>query len=244
MNPSIAPSSPALTLNHIYARYGVETILYDISGTIEAQSLTAVVGPNGGGKSTLLKVIMGFLSPYKGSLTNTFSTTAYLPQRCDVDITFPLTVFDIVSFGLWSRLGPFQQVTPEFEQKVMGALQQVGMEAYKDAAPNALSGGQLQRVFFARLCLQDASLILLDEPFTGIDSKTTLDLLSLILQWHKSGKTIIAVLHDIDLVKRFFPNCILLSNHLEAWGPASTLLENTSASAIPVCSHSVPHPVI
>lgn len=243
MNTPRTSPSLELSLHGLYARYDDETILFDISGTIKARSLTAVVGPNGGGKSTLLKVIMGFLSPYKGSVVNTFPTTAYLPQRCDIDISFPLTVFDIVSFGLWSQLGSFQKLTPELEQKIMDALHQVGMQGYKDAAPNALSGGQLQRVFFARLCLQNASLILLDEPFTGIDQQTTLDLMSLILRWHKSGKTIIAVLHDVDLVRRFFPECILLANHLEAWGNAISLLDNRSSSLFPVCSHSVPHPV-
>ena len=228
---------PELKISQLFLKYGQTSVLKNISGTFEAQSLTAIIGPNGGGKSTLLKAIMGFLSPTKGSVKNTFSRVAYLPQRSEIDLTFPLSAQEAVAMGLWFQKGPFKSYAQSDLICIQAALYQVGMEHFAKAQLNTLSGGQLQRVLFSRLLLQDADLIVLDEPFTGIDTRTTKDLLTLIQAWHEAGKTIIAVLHDLEIVRNFFPQCLLLAHQVIGWGETSQVLTSENLLNFHVCSH-------
>ncbi|MBS0185667.1 MAG: ABC transporter ATP-binding protein [Proteobacteria bacterium] len=227
-----------LTLENLTVRYGAHIVLKDIMGTFQKGSLTAIVGPNGGGKSTLLKTLMGFVSPSSGNFLNSAPKTAYLPQRSLIDLEFPLTVEEVVSFGLWQEIGSFYSFKKSHKNLVIEALNAVGMENYKKSHLQTLSGGQLQRVLFARLILQNADLILLDEPFTGIDAKTTHDLMVIVKKWHAENRTIIAVLHDLELVKRHFSDTLLLSTKTIGWGSTESVLTPESLHKIHVCSHS------
>lgn len=239
---SMRHSSPPLILSNLEVCYGSHVVLKGISGAFQKGSLTAIVGPNGGGKSTLLKTLMGFVPYTKGEFLKRISKTAYLPQRSEIDLEFPLTAEEAVSFGLWQNVKSFNSFTFEQRQAIQEALGAVGMTASQRSYLHTLSGGQLQRIFFARLILQDADLILLDEPFTGIDSKTTHDLLEIIQRWHKENRTVIAVLHDLSLVKRYFPETLLLSNTLKGWGKTKDILTAESLHKIHVCSHSFSFP--
>ena len=227
-----------LTLSNLTVRYGSNIVLKNISGNFEKGSLTAIVGPNGGGKTTLLKTFMGFTPSSKGTFINASHKTAYLPQRSEIDLHFPLTVEQVVSFGLWPKIGSTRALRPEHIHQITSALNDVGMSSYKKAYIHTLSGGQLQRILFARLILQDADLILLDEPFTAIDSKTTHDLMEIVKKWHQEDRTIVAVLHDIELVKYHFPQTLLLSTEIMGWGETKTTLTAETLQKIHVCAHS------
>ncbi|HQS84558.1 MAG: hypothetical protein B7Y25_06585 [Alphaproteobacteria bacterium 16-39-46] len=231
-------ASPCLTLLNLEARYGSHIVLKQITGSFQTGSLTAIVGPNGGGKSTLLKTLMKFVPLSHGSFLNTAVKTAYLPQRSQIDLEFPLTVEEVVSFGLWKEVGSVRAFKKNQREQICAALEAVGMLDHKKSHLQTLSGGQLQRVLFARLILQNSDLILLDEPFTGIDSKTTHDLMLIVKKWHAEHRTIIAVLHDLELVKRHFSETLLLSTKTIGWGPTKTVLTPESLHKIHVCSHS------
>ncbi|MFO1113007.1 MAG: ABC transporter ATP-binding protein [Rhodospirillales bacterium] len=198
-----------------------------MNGAFLAGSLTAVIGPNGAGKSTLLKGLIGDLRPLEGDIQIVGlgrREIAYLPQQHEIDLAFPITVLDVLCLGLWSEIGLFGPVGRRLLARAGAALLTVGLDGFAQRAIGSLSGGQLQRVLFARLLLQDARLILLDEPFTAIDARTTTDLLQLILHWHHQGRTIIAALHDLGLVRQHFPEALLLSHQPIAWGPTKDVL--------------------
>lgn len=215
-------------------RFDNATIGYDrhpavhhIRGRIDPGSLTAVVGPNGAGKSTLLKGIVGVLPSLGGRITVDGCARrriAYLPQLADIDRSFPLPVFDFVSLGLWRRLGAFGGFRRRDDVAVAEAIAAVGLAGFERRMLDTLSGGQMQRVLFARLMLQDSPLILLDEPFTAVDGRTEADLMSLVLGWHAEGRTVVAVLHDLDQVRHYFPQSLLLARHVVAWGSTDTVL--------------------
>ena len=214
-------------LAHVSACYDGVLALDDISLTLEQGGLYAVIGPNGAGKSTLLKTIGGVLPVKKGTIEHPRlqrGDIAYLPQLSQIDRSFPINVFDVVAMGLWRHIGPFGAYPPEATQAVLGALSDVGMEAYIHRPIAALSGGQFQKILFTRLSLQRAKLILLDEPFNSLDEHTVQDLIRLILKWHGQGQTIVVVLHDLDLVKGHFPQCILLARQLVSFGPTQKVL--------------------
>jgi zinc/manganese transport system ATP-binding protein len=207
--------------------YGRHPAVHHLDGEIRSGSLTAVVGPNGAGKSTLLKGIVGTLRPLEGHIRVGLpspSAIAYLPQAAEIDRTFPLSVYDLVSMGLWSRSGVLGGIGRGDRTRIEEALAAVGLTGFERRPIGTLSGGQMQRALFARLLLQDAALILLDEPFTAIDAKTTADLLDLVRRWHAEARTVLAVLHDIDLVKRVFPETLLIAREPVAWGPTAEVL--------------------
>jgi zinc/manganese transport system ATP-binding protein len=200
--------------------------LHHISGQFVAGALTAVVGPNGSGKSTLLKSIMGLINPAGGQVrTRTpLARIAYLPQMTEIDRSFPLQVRDCVLLGCWSAAGAFGGASADMLARAEAAIHTVGLEGFETRAVGSLSSGQFQRVLFARLLMQDAQLILLDEPFNAMDSRTTAALLELIHQWHTQGRTVIAVLHDDEQVRAHFDQTVLLARELVAWGPTAQVL--------------------
>jgi zinc/manganese transport system ATP-binding protein len=149
---------------------------------------------------------------------------AYLPQAADLDRTFPLPVYDLVAMGLWGRSGLFGGVGGRDRTRIEEALAAVGLTGFERRPIGTLSGGQMQRALFARLLLQDASVVLLDEPFTAIDAKTTADLLNLVRRWHDEERTVLAVLHDLDIVKRVFPQTLLIARQPVAWGGTEATL--------------------
>lgn len=219
----IVKPNPAIDVDIQSFFYGRIRALNNIKFKIISGSLTAIVGPNGGGKSTLLKLITGIV-PIKTGTIKTSAPLAYLPQSKDVDCTFPLRVEDVVAMGLWTRLKGMRRIRSEDRQAIQTALQRVGLSGFEKRSIDALSGGQLQRLFFARVIIQDADIILLDEPFTGIDAATMGDLLDLIQEWHKLGKTILAVMHDMNSVRIHFTHTALIAKNLIAFGPTQDVL--------------------
>src|SRR5918994_6776759 len=217
----------AIRLDDVTLGYGRRPAVLHLDGEFAPGSLTAVVGPNGAGKSTLLKGVAGALRPLAGRIalsSGPRTRVAYLPQAADLDRTFPVPVYDLVAMGLWGRSGLFGGVGRRDRARIEEALAAVGLTGFERRPIGTLSGGQMQRALFARLLLQDASVILLDEPFTAIDAKTTGDLLDLVRRWHDESRTVIAVLHDLDLVKRVFPQTLMIAREPVAWGETETVL--------------------
>src|SRR6478735_4746991 len=220
---SIASS---IRFDEVTLGYGRHPAVHHLDGEIRSGSLMAVVGPNGAGKSTLLKGIVGTLKPLEGHirLKDAASGIAYLPQAAEIDRSFPLSVYDLVAMGLWSRSGLFGGVARRERTRIEQALAAVGLIGFERRPISTLSGGQMQRALFARLLLQDAPVILLDEPFTAIDAKTTADLLDLVRRWHDEARTVVAVLHDLDMVRRIFPQTLLIAREPVAWGETGEVL--------------------
>lgn len=218
----------------IAIRFGDLTLGYDrhpavhhLDGEIESGALLAVCGPNGAGKSTLLRGIAGMLAPLGGTIALPGSKPreiAYLPQAADIDRSFPINVFDVVAMGLWNRCGPFGGIGRNDAAQIREAIASVGLDGFEERPIGTLSGGQVQRMLFARLLMQNASIILLDEPFTAIDSKTVADLLALVALWHKQSRTVLIVSHDLDLVREHFPQTLLLAREEIAKGSTVSVL--------------------
>ncbi len=220
-------AQPALTFRDLTLGYDRHPAVHHITGEVKRGELLAIVGPNGAGKSTLLKGIIGELKPLSGSLDRdglTKSGIAYLPQQIDIDRSFPISVFDCVAMGLWREIGAWRAVDGQRNDEVARALATVGLVDLAARPVGALSGGQFQRVLFARLLLQDAALILLDEPFRAVDTKTVADLVALILRWHEEGRTVLAALHDMEQVRAHFPATLLIAREVVAWGETRKVL--------------------
>jgi len=218
---------PAIVFSDLTLGYDRHPAVHHINGEVRQGELLAIVGPNGAGKSTLLKGIMGELKPLGGSLNLdglTKRDISYLPQQIDIDRSFPISVFDCVSMGLWREIGAWRGLDSDRNAEVTRALATVGLQDLRSRPVGALSGGQFQRVLFARLLLQDASLILLDEPFRAVDSKTGADLIALILHWHSEGRTVLAALHDMEQVRSHFPETLLIAREIVAWGETRKVL--------------------
>jgi zinc/manganese transport system ATP-binding protein len=217
----------SIVLHDLTLGYDRHPAVHHLSGTFVPGSMTAVVGPNGSGKSTLLKGITGILCPLGGRIERGALATkqiAYLPQQAEVDRGFPITVLDTVIIGLWRRIGMFGGMKRDLWRKAGQALASVGLEDFERRTIGNLSAGQFQRVLFARMLLQDCPVILLDEPFTAIDSQTTADLLNVVRGWHTEKRTIIAVLHDLDQVRACFPQTLMIARELIGWGDTDEVL--------------------
>lgn len=214
-------------LHNLTVSYQRHPAVHHLSGVFLPGSLTAVIGPNGAGKSTLLKTLAGLERPESGGVEWQGvdpRQIAYLPQQAQIDRSFPMTVAELVQLGLWRQRGWFGRFTATDRLAVRHALQQVGLAGFEQRTLAALSIGQFQRALFARLMLQDAPLVLLDEPFAALDYPTTADLLALVGRWHAAGRTIIAVVHDFQQVAAHFPQSLLLARSLVAWGDTATVL--------------------
>lgn len=226
-----------IRLDDVTLAYGRTTAVRHVTGEFATGSLTAVIGSNGAGKSTLLKALAGILKPIRGRLDRgglTTTNVAYLPQQAAIDRDFPISVCDTVLLGAWASTGAFDGVSRGTFARAGEALATVGLAGFERRAIGLLSTGQLQRVLFARLVLQDAALILLDEPFAAIDPATTVDLMSLVRRWHREGRTVIAVLHDLDQVRAEFPDSLALAVEPIAWGPTDCVLSAFARRAAPL----------
>lgn len=229
----------AVVLDNLTVSYRGHPALHHLSGRFERGSLTAVVGPNGAGKSTLLKTLAGLMGHGVAKARTSVAMAvpaaqvAYLPQHGEIDRHFPLPVRECVALGLWRQCGPWGAVSPAQHLRVEAALDAVGLHGFGHRALGTLSSGQLQRALFARLVVQDASLILLDEPFNAVDSSTTEALLALVRQWHAQGRTVVAVLHDHAMVRAHFAQTLLLARRCIAWGATPNVLtpEHLQAAA-------------
>jgi zinc/manganese transport system ATP-binding protein len=219
--------SAALQFRNLTLGYDRHPAVHHLSGTVADGALLAVIGPNGAGKSTLLKGIVGAIRPLDGAIERAQAKkeeVAYLPQIAEIDRSFPITVYDLVAMGLWRRAGLFGGISRRERDEIEKAISAVGLEGFEGRTIGTLSGGQMQRALFARLLLQDAQLILLDEPFASLDAKTISDLLDLIRRWHGERRTILIVLHDLDLARSQFPEALLLAREAVAWGRTQEVL--------------------
>jgi len=214
-----------LRFRNLTLGYDRQPAVHHLDGAVQAGSLTAVVGPNGAGKSTLFKGVVGALKPLAGRIERNGvapQDIAYLPQVAEIDRTFPITVYDMVAMGLWRRAGAFGALGTR--HTVEQAIAAVGLTGFEQRPIGTLSGGQMQRMLFARLLLQDARVIVLDEPFNAIDSKTVSDLIALVRRWHAERRTVLAAMHDLTLVEMHFPQTLLLAREPVAWGATREVL--------------------
>lgn len=252
-HPSHSPAG-AISLHDLTLTYHRHPVVHHINGQFEQGQLTAIVGPNGAGKSTLLKAMVGLMRPDHGHVDlggMTPRDLAYLPQQAAIDRDFPLSVQDAVLLGDWRQSGWFGRVSRDARARAGAALDRVGLGGFGHRPVDELSAGQFQRVLFARLLLQDARLILLDEPFTALDARTTDDLLQLVAHWGDEGRTVIAVLHDYQHVRDYFPQTLLLAKECIAWGATADVLTAPNIArangmpqswddAAPVCHREAP----
>jgi len=216
----------ALKLVNLTVSYDRHPAVHHVSAEIPAAEMTAIVGPNGAGKSTLLKALLGLAPRIEGRIECTARRIAYLPQQAEIDRSFPISVLDTVLLGRWSRFGAFGKANKADVHDAHHAIDSVGLGGFERRPIDTLSVGQFQRVLFARLLLQDADLVLLDEPFAAIDAKTVTDLMDVIRRWRSEQRTVIAVLHDLDQVRRDFPNSLLMARELVASGPPVGVLSS------------------
>ena len=217
----------SVALHNLTLGYERRPAVHHLEGVFASERLHAVVGPNGSGKSTLLKGMAGALAPLSGSVDLAGirpQDIAYLPQEHGVDRGFPMTLEDLVGLGLWGRRGLFGTIGKDDRHRLHHAFEAVGLSGFEQRGVDQGSGGQLQRALFARVLLQDARVILLDEPFAALDARTTADLLALIQRWPSEGRTVVMVLHDLDVVRRTCADTLLLAREMVAWGPTAQAL--------------------
>ncbi len=218
---------PEFRFHNLTLGYDRHPAVHHLDGAVETGALIAVVGPNGAGKSTLFKGMVGTLKPLAGAIDRNGRDArdiAYLPQVPEIDRSFPIGVYDMVAMGLWRTKGAFGGIGGKDHQAIESAIATVGLTGFEQRTIGTLSGGQMQRMLFARLLVQDARVIVLDEPFTAIDAKTSADLLALVRRWHGEKRTVFAALHDTDLVKANFPETLLLAREPVAWGATREVL--------------------
>ena len=219
MNPA------GVSVQNLTVAYRGHPAVHHLSGVFAAGTLSAVVGPNGAGKSTLLGALGGTIRDYEGRIVRDPALrVAYLPQASALDRSFPVRVDEVVATGLWARIGSFGAVSAVQREGTARALAAVGLAGFEQRLLGELSAGQAQRVLFARVLMQDAQLILLDEPFNAIDARTTADLLGLLQRWKRESRTVIAVLHDLEQVREHFEQVLLLAREQVAWGPVAEVL--------------------
>jgi zinc/manganese transport system ATP-binding protein len=245
----------ALRFEDVTLGYDRHPAVHHLTGQVDGGSLLAVVGPNGAGKSTLFRGIVGLIRPLSGRILHeglSRRDIGYLPQSAEIDRSFPISVRDFVATGLWRHTGAFGAIGARDRAAVARAIAAVGLNGFEGRPIGTLSGGQTQRMLFARLMLQDADVIVLDEPFNAIDARTIADLMALVRHWHGEGRTVLAALHDLDLVQSAFPQTLLLARRAVAWGRTAEVLsaDNMTAArhmceafddAAPACSVHPPH---
>lgn len=210
-----------IEIKNLTVAYGENIALEDFNLDIEVGNLMALVGPNGAGKSTLIKTILKFLKQITGTIKINAKTLAYVPQRNSVDWDFPTTLFDVVEMGCYGRVGFFKRVNKKEKQKILKAIEQVGMSEFKDRQISELSGGQQQRTFIARALVQEADIYLMDEPFQGVDSTTEKSIVEILKKLKSEGKTIIVVHHDLQTVPTYFESVTLINKTVIASGKVS-----------------------
>ena len=215
-------------LRELTVSYRERVAVEAVSGVFAAGSLTAIVGANGAGKTTLLHAIARLVAPRHGSIeiagAEARADLAYLPQSDSIDRDFPISVLEFAALGGWARIGALGRVPPELRSRGMNALQAVGLDELAGRMLGELSVGQFRRAQFARVIAQDAAIVLLDEPFAGVDAVTSDDLLWLMRCWHGEGRTVMVALHDLEQVLAIFPETLLLARKAIAWGETARVL--------------------
>ena len=218
-----------LHLHDLTLGYDHHPVVHHLEGTIKRGERLALVGPNGGGKTTLLRTLAGEIQPLGGHVHGLASQgrVAYLPQLHGIDREFPIRVRDLVALGLWHRRGAWGGYTKQDWSQVDEALDAVALQPVAHQVIANLSGGQFQRALFARLMLEDAHLLLLDEPFAAVDAHTTTALMQIIERWQREQRTVVVVLHDLALVRQHFARTLLLAREMVAWGNTADVLTPT-----------------
>ncbi|WP_019504123.1 metal ABC transporter ATP-binding protein [Pleurocapsa sp. PCC 7319] len=217
-----------ITVNNLSVTYNnAKLALYNASCTVEPGTITALVGPNGSGKSTLFKSIMGFLKPAQGQIqvgglpvqkAQKKQLMAYVPQSDEVDWNFPVSVYDVVMMGRYGYMNLLRIPSSKDRRLVMESLERVGMTDFRHHQIGELSGGQKKRAFLARALAQEGKVILLDEPFTGVDVKTERRIIALLMQLRSEGHTILVSTHDLASISTFCDRTILLNKTILASG--------------------------
>ncbi len=218
---------PPIVLHDLTCVHDRHPAVHHLSGRFAPGSLTAIVGPNGAGKTTLLRALAGLHPVHDGRIDRgglAPDRIALLAQVGTLDRSFPVSCRDVVALGAWARMGAFRRLPADAAARTDAALQEVGLAGFERRLIGTLSAGQFQRVLFARLAVQDAPVLLLDEPFNAVDARTAAELMALVRLWHQQGRTVIAVTHDLDLVVREFPETLLLARAPVAWGPTARAL--------------------
>ena len=215
----------SLQINNLTVAYEHHPAVHHLNATIEEGEWLAIVGPNGAGKSTLLNAIAGIITDYEGQIEGLCQNSlAYLPQQNKLDKSFPISVFELVATGLWNQIGFLSSLNSKQREQCEQALAAVGLQGFENRLIGSLSGGQLQRCLFARVLLQDEPIILLDEPFNAIDTKTLTDLTKVIKHWHQNNRTVIMVTHDLDYVRKNCPRSLLLARECIGHGETNNVL--------------------
>jgi ABC-type Mn2+/Zn2+ transport system ATPase subunit len=228
-----------LSFEDVTVCYARTPAVHHLGAALRCGTLVALMGPNGAGKSTLLRAILGWQPLSTGRITlagapiaRARSRLGYLPQRSLIDWDFPVSVREVVEMGRFPRRGAFAAFGREDALAVDGALAEMGLSALQDRHIAALSGGQQQRTLLARALSSGADIVLLDEPFVGLDAVSSADLMARLQAWAGQGRLVIAALHDVELARRHFDQALLIRTHLIASGPvAEALSERNLAEA-------------
>ena len=222
---------PALEVRRLTVSYGDRPVLWDVDASFPRDRLSAIVGPNGAGKSTLLKAALGLVPADAGTalvdgepVGSSLDRIAYVPQRDEVDWDFPITVREVVEMGRYRSVGWLRRLRREDHDATAEALERVGMSAFAGRQIGRLSGGQRQRVFLARALAQRSPLLLMDEPFAGVDARTEAALLELLHGLRDEGRSIVVVHHDLGTVRAAFDWALLLNVRAIAAGPVEEVL--------------------
>ena len=224
----------AIEVAHLTVSYNARAALLDVTVNIETDQLVGIIGPNGAGKSTFIKAILGFVKPDLGTVRiggsnaeNAKGLVAYVPQRGAVDWDFPITVKEVALMGRYQQIPWYSSPKKKDWEKAMQALEMVRMEDFADRQIGELSGGQQQRVFMARALAQGSNILLLDEPFAGVDAATEGAILEVLDRAKRSGKTLVVVHHDLSTAAEYFDKLLLIKQRLYAYGePAAVLQED------------------
>jgi zinc/manganese transport system ATP-binding protein len=218
----------SIQVENVTVSYRHRPAIHHISIDFNSNEMWAIFGPNGAGKSTLLKAIMHLVRLDSGQIRwpqLQRSDIAYLPQQSDIDRSQPMSVFELVAMGLWYEIGFFSSVSTNMHHRILSVLNQVGMLQYKERSIAQLSNGQFQRVLLARMLIQNAKVLLLDEPFNAVDAATTFALLDILKAYQQQQQcTVITVLHDYEQIQAYFPNTLLIAREKIAAGKTDKVL--------------------
>ena len=216
-----------LTVKNLTVAYDDTPVFSDVAVNFNAGKITGIIGPNGAGKSTLIKAILNLVKVRQGSvdydgqsIKSVQKRIAYVEQRKDLDLTFPIDVLDLVLTGTYGKLGLFKSPGKAEKQASLDALEQVSLSKFKKRQIGNLSGGQLQRVFVARAIVQQAEILILDEPCVGIDLQSETAIMQILKQWRDENKTIIVIHHDLNKVTKYFDDLVILNHGIVDFGPA------------------------
>jgi manganese/iron transport system ATP-binding protein/manganese/zinc/iron transport system ATP- binding protein len=232
-------NAPAIEVEHLTVSFGPKPALLDVSLRIDQGLLVGVIGPNGAGKSTLVKAILGFVKPDIGTIS-LFGTPleqargrmAYVPQRGAVDWDYPVTVYEVTMMGRYGSIPWWRDPLAEDRRLVDEALEMVRMGDLRHRQIGQLSGGQQQRVFMARALAQGADILLLDEPFAGVDAATERAILDVLDRAKSTGKTLVVVHHDLATAAEYFDSLVLIKQRIFAYGRPDLVLHSELLSEV------------